>query len=85
MRPLCSKTRDFLFANELHCHHKIPLNLGGNDNFNNLCILHKEVHKLIHATKNETITTLKEFLRLSSTEIERINKLRKMSNLELID
>lgn len=81
----CEVTGNFLFANEFHCHHKIPLSLGGNDNYNNLCILHKEVHKLIHATQNETIITLKEILRLSSTEIEKVNKIRKMSNLELID
>ncbi|WP_413775101.1 HNH endonuclease [Gracilibacillus pellucidus] len=75
----------FLFANEVHCHHKIPLSLGGNDNFSNLCILHKEIHKLVHATRNETITTLKNILQLSTFEIDIVNKLRKMSNLELID
>jgi RNA-directed DNA polymerase len=78
-------TGNFLFANEVHCHHKIPLSLGGNDNFNNLCILHKEIHKLVHATQNETIITLKKMLLLSSSEIDKVNKLRKMSNLKLID
>lgn len=81
----CEVTGNFLFANEVHCHHKIPLNLGGNDNFNNLCIVHEEIHKLINATGNETIVTLKKMLYLSSTEIDKVNKLRKMSNLKLID
>ncbi|MGE6261362.1 group II intron reverse transcriptase [Heyndrickxia sporothermodurans] len=81
----CEVTGAFLYANEVHCHHKIPLSLGGNDNFNNLCILHKDIHKLIHATNIETIIALKKLLRLSSSEIEKVNKLRKMSNLELID
>ncbi|HHW36141.1 MAG TPA: group II intron reverse transcriptase/maturase [Bacillales bacterium] len=81
----CEVTGAFLYANEVHCHHKLPLSLGGNDNFNNLCILHKDIHKLVHATQNETIITLKKMLRLSSSEIEKVNKLRKMSNLELID
>lgn len=81
----CEVTGNFLYANEVHCHHKIPLSHGGNDNFNNLCILHKEIHKLVHATQNETIITLKKMLRLSSSEIEKVNKFRKMSNLELID
>lgn len=81
----CEITNDFLYSNEVHCHHKIPLSHGGNDNFNNLCILHKEIHKLVHATKNETINTLKNLLRLSSDEMEKVNKLREMSNLELID
>lgn len=81
----CEVTGTFLYANEVHCHHKIPLSLGGTDNFNDLCILHKDIHKLVHATQNETIITLKKLLRLSSYEIEKVNKLRKMSNLELID
>lgn len=51
-------TGNFLFANEVHCHHKIPLSLVGNDGFNNLFILHKEIHKLVHATQDKTIITL---------------------------
>jgi group II intron reverse transcriptase/maturase len=81
----CEVTGNFLYAHEVHCHHKIPLSLGGTDKFNNLCILNKDIHKLVHATKNETIITLKNLLRLSQIEIEKVNKLRKMSNLELID
>lgn len=81
----CEVTGNFLYAHEVHCHHKIPLSLGGTDKFNNLCILNKDIHKLVHATKNETITTLKNLLHLSQIEIEKVNKLRKMSNLELID
>ena len=81
----CEVTSNFLHANEVHCHHKIPLSHRGNDNFNNLCILHKEIHKLVHATNHETINTLKNLLRLNSNEMEKVNKLRKMSNLELID
>ncbi|WP_141432608.1 HNH endonuclease [Bacillus sp. 03113] len=81
----CEVTGNFLLANEVHCHHKIPLSLEGNDNFDNLCIMHKDIHKLVHATQNETIITLKKMLRLSSSEKDKVNKLRKMSNLELID
>jgi hypothetical protein len=81
----CEVTGNFLYAHEVHCHHKIPLSFGGTDKFNNLCILNKDIHKLVHAIKNETITTLKNLLRLSQIEIEKVNKLRKMSNLELID
>jgi hypothetical protein len=39
----CEITGMYLFASEVHCHHYIPLHLGGNDKFNNLRILHKEV------------------------------------------
>lgn len=43
-------TGNFLYAHEVHCHHRIPLSLGGTDNFDNLCILNKDIHKLVHAT-----------------------------------
>ena len=54
----CEITGIFLFAVDVHCHHYIPIHLGGNDKFNNLRILHKEVHKLIHQTDKETIDVL---------------------------
>jgi 5-methylcytosine-specific restriction endonuclease McrA len=51
----CEITGMFLYANEVHCHHYIPLHLGGNDRLNNLRILHKEVHKLIHKRTNRRL------------------------------
>ena len=39
----CEITGIYLFASDVHCHHYIPLYLGGSDKFNNLRILHKEV------------------------------------------
>ena len=53
----CEITDVFLRYN-VHCHHYIPLHLGGNDKFNNLRILHKDIHRLIHQTDKETIDTL---------------------------
>ena len=47
----CEITDVFPRASDVHCHHYIPLHLGGNDKFNNLRILHKDVHKLIHHTR----------------------------------
>lgn len=38
----CEITGIFLYASDVHCHHYIPLHLGGSDKFNNLRILHKE-------------------------------------------
>jgi RNA-directed DNA polymerase len=39
----CEITGMFPYAYEVHCHHYIPLHLGGNDKFNNLRVLHKDV------------------------------------------
>ncbi|WP_167527220.1 reverse transcriptase domain-containing protein [Paenibacillus cellulositrophicus] len=55
----CEITGVHLFAKDVHCHHYVPLHLGGSDKFSNLRILHKEVHRLIHSTLNETIDVLR--------------------------
>lgn len=61
----CRITGKFLNINEISCHHKKPRKHGGSDKYANLVILHNDVHKLIHATKEETIDKLvKNVLRL---------------------
>ncbi|WP_406946284.1 HNH endonuclease [Halobacillus sp. SY10] len=37
----CEITREYLHASDVHCHHYVPKNLGGSDQFQNLRILHK--------------------------------------------
>ena len=37
-----------LEIDEVHCHHKTPIKYGGNDAYDNLIIVHKDIHKLIH-------------------------------------
>lgn len=81
----CEITGQFLPAEFVHCHHHIPVNLSGTDKFNNLRILHKDVHKLIHATKDETIGRLINSLKLTDGQVKKVNQYRKSCNLELID
>ncbi len=52
----CGLTGFPLDIKEMECHHKLPKHKGGKDNFNNLILLDKASHKLIHATRHETIT-----------------------------
>ena len=66
----CEITGLFLQAQDVHCHHYIPLHLGGNDKFNNLRILHKDVHKLIHMTDTIKINTLIKNLVITTTDVE---------------
>lgn len=80
----CEITGMFLYANEVHCHHYIPLHLGGNDKFNNLRVLHKEVHKLIHQTNQQTIETLITKLGITKPMIQKINKYREKCGMESI-
>ncbi|OMD23006.1 group II intron reverse transcriptase/maturase [Paenibacillus odorifer] len=81
----CEITGSFLYADEVHCHHYLPVSLGGTDRFSNLRILHKDVHTLIHAKKQETIIALMTGLGMTEQMVNMINQYRKMSNLELIN
>lgn len=73
-----------LEVSELHCHHKKPKALGGNDRYQNLVIVHESVHRLIHATNDGTINGYLIILRLNAEQLERVNKLRGQAGNKLI-
>src|SRR5699024_11321140 len=81
---MCEITGTFLSVEFVHCHHYKPVNLGGTDEFRNLRILHKDIHTLVHATKQETISRLIKFLKVTDGQLKKINQYRKVCNLELI-
>lgn len=80
----CEITGSFLQAQDVHCHHYVPIQLGGSDKFHNLRILHKEVHKLIHMTDTVKMNTLMENLGTTKPMLEKINKYREKCELERI-
>lgn len=57
------------FLNHSCCvHHKLPLNKGGSDNYNNLCIVNYDTHMAIHNSKYEekiNIINKNQFKKLS--------------------
>lgn len=72
----CAVTGKVLWIDEIHCHHKIPLENGGNDRYQNLVIVHKNVHALIHATHPATIQSYLNLINPTQTMLKKINKLR---------
>jgi group II intron reverse transcriptase/maturase len=80
----CEVTGTFLCASDVHCHHYIPIHLGGNDKFSNLRIIHKDVHKLIHQTDKQTIAKLINKIGFSKSIIQMINKYREKCGMESI-
>ncbi|MFD1848877.1 group II intron reverse transcriptase/maturase [Oceanobacillus bengalensis] len=78
----CEITGTFLSANEIHCHHYVPLHLGGNDKFNNLRILHKGIHQLIHQTNTKTIDILIKELGITEPMVQKINQYREKCGME---
>ncbi|CDQ20314.1 group II intron reverse transcriptase/maturase [Halobacillus karajensis] len=80
----CEVLKEFIIASEVHCHHYIPRALGGTDKYENLRIIHKDIHRLIHATDNQTIENyLKQYL-LTVEQVKRINQYRNACNLNEI-
>ncbi|NRG43204.1 group II intron reverse transcriptase/maturase [Bacillus sp. CRN 9] len=77
----CEITNEFLCTSEVHCHHFLPKSLGGDDSFNNLRIVHKLVHILIHATNSETIDKYLKLIKPSSKQLTKINQYRLKCNL----
>lgn len=72
----CRITGIDLEYDDLHCHHIIPVQHGGGDNYHNLVIVHKDVHILIHATNPETINSYLQKLQLNKKMLFKLNGFR---------
>lgn len=85
-RGKCGITqRVFHDTSEIHCHHKTPREHGGNDKYQNLILVLEPIHKLIHATTEETIDKYLKELQLTEPILKKVNKYRKMAHNEPID
>ena len=78
----CAVTgKSFTSTESIHCHHKIPKAEGGTDDYNNLILVTATVHKLIHATKTETI---QKYLKICKPDIKKLNVLRQLVGNDLL-
>lgn len=75
---------EFLAIEEVHCHHKTPRKNGGKDNYQNLILVLPDVHKLIHAKREQTILKYLKILDLNNEQLEKVNKLRIKAELPMI-
>ncbi|NLP35825.1 MAG: group II intron reverse transcriptase/maturase [Clostridiales bacterium] len=80
----CGITGEKLEIMNMHCHHKQPRKLGGGDKYQNLILLKNDMHKLIHATKEETIKLLLDEVTLDIKQMAKLNRLRKKVENDLI-
>ena len=76
--------KEFLSLDDMHCHHKIAESKGGTDEYSNLVLVDKDVHRLIHATDIEVVKYYMEMLNLKAKQIEKLNRLRQLLGLPLI-
>lgn len=72
----CAVTGKELWLDEIHCHHKQPLSMGGTDKYMNLVIIHRDIHRLIHATEPSTIAMYMNFFQLDKKALAKLNTLR---------
>ena len=81
----CAVSGIALDANQVDCHHKKPLSLGGDDSYQNLIIVSDAVHILIHSSNERTIRKYLKVLNLDKKQLAKLNKLRVMAEmLELV-
>ena len=75
----CAVTGTDLRLNEIHCHHKLPIHVGGSDKYENLVIVHENVHRLIHATTPETIALYLHLIQPNKKALAKLNALRNLA------
>lgn len=78
----CAVTDVKLEIGNIHCHHKVPREYGGTDEYKNLVIVSEDVHRLIHATNPETVRKYLEKLNLDTKQLKKLNKFRSLARVE---
>lgn len=80
----CAILKIPLLIERIHCHHKNPRKLGGNDNYSNLILLDIDMHKLVHSADFGHIVKLLKQYKLDKKQFSKLNKLRKLAeNFEI--
>lgn len=77
----CSVSGVELEANQVDCHHKKPVSLGGNDSYQNLIIVSDVVHILIHSSNERTIRKYLKVLNPNKIQLAKLNKLRVLAEM----
>ncbi|MCM3790610.1 group II intron reverse transcriptase/maturase [Domibacillus indicus] len=77
----CEVTGLELDVEQVQCHHVTPRHFGGTDEYQNLKIVHKAIHKLIHATNTETIRNYRSHI-INQKALEKLNELRRHCKLD---
>lgn len=75
---------EFGTTDEIHCHHIVPVWKGGSDKYQNLVLVSEKIHRLIHATKAETIEYYMKICKLNANQLKRLNRLRVLAGNEII-
>lgn len=80
----CAVTKVELYVTEIDCHHKIPREMGGGDEYSNLIIVSDKVHILIHSSNTRTLKKYLGLVNPDKKQLAKINKLRIMAEMPQI-
>lgn len=80
----CAVSGAELMPYDIRCHHKIPLENGGTDEYGNLVLVTEAVHILIHAGLADTISKYLSELHLNKKQLAKLNKLRELAGTPAI-
>lgn len=78
----CAVSGKRLSIGDIHCHHKTPKYLGGNNQYQDLVLVCEDVQRLIHATNPEIIGKYMEALNLGPKQRKTLEKLRSLVHVE---
>lgn len=84
-RGKCQLTGEELNIYNVECLHRLPKELGGTDNYFNLILVIDEAVDLIRSCSLDRVMRLVRQFDLSPEQIERVNKLRELANLPLVE
>lgn len=80
----CAISKVKLEVGEIDCHHKLPIEFNGGDEYKNLVILSDKVHVLIHASNDRTIKKYLKLVNPNEQQLNRINQLRLLARMSEI-
>ena len=80
----CAISGKKLEIGDMEVHHIVPRNNNGTDAYKNLIWINTKIHKLIHATNEETIRNLVSAIKPDNVMIDKINFYRKLVGNSII-
>lgn len=72
----CAVTGEELDITQMHCHYKIPWIKSKDERYSNLILTSDTIHRMIHATREDTLLSYMQGFNWSDSQLEKINKLR---------
>lgn len=79
-RGKCYVTGKKIEYDKIHCYRKLPLELGGTDEYKNIVIVDTDICTLINEMDANIAEKLIQNLKIKETMMEKINKLRALAN-----